>query len=192
MRFDFGDWTALQPGSDAAVYLPATPETVLWGRLPCAADAPVLEIDPGTVVTIDTVSHEGVLPEQGQDPVAFFGRHGVPRQLVLDDAVAVAGRMRHEEADGPHVVTGPIAVRGARPGDLLRIDVVGLEPRVPYGVISNRHGRGALPGEYPATAGAGERVRRGRGDRRRARRPAAAFAPTRMRWPASRSRRSSG
>jgi acetamidase/formamidase len=152
VRFDFGDWTALQPGSDASVYLPATPETVLWGRLPCAADAAVLEVDPGTVVTIDTVSHEGVLPEQGQDPIAFFARHGVPPELVLDDAIAVAGRMRHDAADGPHVVTGPIAVRGARPGDLLRIDVVALEPRVPYGVISNRHGRGALPGEYPAGA----------------------------------------
>ncbi|MBK0296144.1 hypothetical protein IAE22_28195, partial [Bacillus sp. S34] len=31
----------------------------------------------GTEVTIDTVSHEGVLPDQGSDPVAFFGRHGV-------------------------------------------------------------------------------------------------------------------
>ncbi|HEV7623725.1 MAG TPA: acetamidase/formamidase family protein [Amnibacterium sp.] len=151
MRFDFSDWTALQPGSDASTYLPATPDTVLWGRLPCAADRAVLSVDQGTVVTVDTVSHEGVLPEQGQDPVAFFARHGVPRELVLEDAIAVAGRLHHDPADGPHVVTGPVGVRGARPGDLLRIDVLELEPRVPYGVISNRHGRGALPGEYPAT-----------------------------------------
>ncbi|MCU1472492.1 acetamidase/formamidase family protein [Amnibacterium sp.] len=151
MRFDFSDWTALQPGSDASTYLAATPETVLWGRLPCAADRAVMTVASGTVVTVDTVSHEGVLPEQGQDPVAYFARHGVPRELVLDDAVAVASRMHHDPADGPHVVTGPIGVEGARPGDLLRIDVVELEPRVPYGVISNRHGRGALPGEYPAT-----------------------------------------
>jgi acetamidase/formamidase len=27
--------------------------------------------------------------------------------------------------------------------------VLRLDPRVPYGVISNRHGKGALPGEYP-------------------------------------------
>jgi len=151
VRFDFGDWTALQPGSDAAVYLPATPETVLWGRLPCATDTAVLAVESGAVVTIDTVSHEGVLPDQGQDPVAFFGRSGVPPELVLADAVAIASGMAHRDADGPHVVTGPIAVRGAEPGDLLRIDVLELEPRVPYGVISNRHGRGALPGEYPAT-----------------------------------------
>jgi acetamidase/formamidase len=152
VQFDFADWEAVQPGSDAPVYLPATPETVRWGRLFCAADAPVLTVEPGTAVTVDTVSHEGVLPDQGQDPVAFFGRHGVPEALVLQDAVALAARGTRRAEDGPHLVVGPIAVTGARPGDLLRIDVLSLEPRVPYGVISNRHGRGALPGEYPQGA----------------------------------------
>ena len=46
------------------------------------------------------------------------------------------------------MVTGPIEVRGAEPGELLAIDVLETIPRVPYGVISNRHGRGALPGEF--------------------------------------------
>lgn len=149
MRFDPSRWTAVQPGSDADAYLPSTPETVLWGRLPCGTDRAVIEIASGDVLTIDTLSHEGLLPEQGQDPAAFFAREGVPRVLVLDDAVRIAAECERHPDDGPHVVTGPIAVRGARPGDLLRIDVLGLEPRVPYGVISNRHGRGALPGEYP-------------------------------------------
>ena len=153
MRFDLSQWTAVQPGSDAAIYLPATPETVLWGRLPCGADEPVMAVASGTVVTIDTLSHEGLLPDQGQDPAAFFAREGVPRELVLDDAVRIAAECVREEADGPHVVTGPIAVHGAEPGDLVRIEVLGLEPRVPYGVVSNRHGRGALPGEYPQVTG---------------------------------------
>lgn len=149
MRFDLSGWTAVQPGSDAETYLPSTPETVLWGRLPCSTDVPVLSVAPGAVVTIDTLSHEGLLPDQGQDPIAFFAREGVPPQLVLEDLVRIAAECRKGEADGPHVVTGPIAVHGAQPGDLLRIDVLRLEPRVPYGVVSNRHGRGALPGEYP-------------------------------------------
>ena len=42
-----------------------------------------------------------------------------------------------------------MAVTGARPGDLLAITLLETAPRVPYGVVSNRHGRGALPGEYP-------------------------------------------
>jgi acetamidase/formamidase len=35
------------------------------------------------------------------------------------------------------------------PGDLLKVTVLETLPRVPYGIVSNRHGRGALPGEYP-------------------------------------------
>ncbi|GAA4628248.1 acetamidase/formamidase family protein [Cellulomonas oligotrophica] len=142
----------LDPGTGpvrAATYLPSTPDHVLWGRLPCAADAPVLTVDPGTEVTVDTLSHEGLLEDQGRDPRAFFGAHGLTH--VLADAVALAAsdHPRTPGVDGPHVVTGPIAVRGARPGDVLAITVLETLPRVPYGVISNRHGRGALPGEMP-------------------------------------------
>ena len=148
---------ALQPNSGAiraATYLPADPAAVYWGRLPCAADAPVLTISAGTEVTIDTLSHEGILEDQGSDPVAFFGGFGVPRSRVLDDAVELtATRSRDPDTDGPHVVTGPILVEGAEVGDLLKVTVLEAVPRVPYGVISNRHGRGALPGEYPEGPG---------------------------------------
>lgn len=131
-------------------YLPATPRTVLWGRLPCAADAAVLEIASGETVTFDTVSHEGILDDQGKDPGAYFAAHGVPREQVLDDAVEIAASvLRDPVADGPHVVVGPVHVTGAHPGDLLKITVETLVPRVPYGVISNRHGKGALVGELP-------------------------------------------
>jgi len=34
-------------------------------------------------------------------------------------------------------------------GDLLAVTIMETLPRVPYGVISNRHGKGALPGEFP-------------------------------------------
>ena len=148
---------ALQPNSGAiraATYLPADPAAVFWGRLPCATDAPVLSVAAGTEVTIDTLSHEGILEDQGSDPVAFFGGFGVPRAQVLDDAIALtATRSRNPETDGPHVVTGPILVEGAEVGDLLKVTVLEAVPRVPYGVISNRHGRGALPGEYPEGPG---------------------------------------
>jgi acetamidase/formamidase len=144
----------LQPGAGpirSATYLPADPAAVLWGRLPCEADAAVLTIDPGTEVTIDTISHEGIHEDQGRDPVAFFARFGVPAERVLTDAVALAASdyARDPAVDGPHVVTGPIRITGAHPGDLLKITVVETLPRVPYGIVSNRHGRGALPGEYP-------------------------------------------
>jgi len=145
--------SVLQPGVGPIPgdhYVRATPDTVLWGRLPCAADAPVLEIAPGETVTFDTVSHEGILEDQGRDPRAYFASHGVPADAVLEDAIEIAASVdRDLLADGPHVVVGPVHVRGARPGDLLKITVEKLVPRVPYGVISNRHGKGALVGELP-------------------------------------------
>ncbi|MDO9397625.1 MAG: acetamidase/formamidase family protein [Herbiconiux sp.] len=147
---------ALQPGAGeirATEYLPATRGNVLWGRLPCAIDRAVLEIDPGAEVTIDTISHEGLLEDQGRDPLAYFAAQGVDAALVLQDAIALAASDYPRRAsDGPHVVTGPIAVRGAQPGDLLKMTVLETSPRVPYGVISNRHGKGALVGELPEAA----------------------------------------
>ncbi|UER54375.1 acetamidase [Kineosporiaceae bacterium SCSIO 59966] len=142
----------LQPGSGpihAGTYLPASPDAVLWGRLPCAADPPVITVAAGAEITVDTVSHEGILEDQGRDPLAYFGRHGVAE--VLQDAVALAKSDDPHRfgIDGPHVVSRPIAVEGARVGDLLAVTLLDATPRVPYGIISNRHGRGALPGEYP-------------------------------------------
>ena len=143
----------LQPGRgriNSDRYLPVTPQTSRWGWWPDRAAEPVMAVDDGAVVTVDTLSHEGIMEDQGRDPVGFFGAHGVERPDVLDDAVTMAAEADHRYGiDGAHVVTGPIEVRGAEPGDLLRVDVLGLAMRVPYGVTSNRHGLGALPGEMP-------------------------------------------
>jgi acetamidase/formamidase len=150
----------LQPGKgpiDGDVYLPSRPDQVLWGYLPRTTDAPVARVRSGRTITIDTVSHEGLLEDQGRDPVAWFGSKGVPREQVLTDAVAVAkGYSRHTrnfDADGPHVITGPVYVEGARPGDVLKIEPLSALPRVPYGVISSRHGKGALSVSFATAAG---------------------------------------
>jgi acetamidase/formamidase len=110
-----------------------------------------MSVPPGSEVVLDLLSHEGILEDQGRDPLSFFGRQGVSSELVLDEAVALAAsdHLHDPGVDGPHVVTRPIRVEGAEPGDLVKITLVDATPRVPYGVISNRHGRGALPGEYP-------------------------------------------
>jgi acetamidase/formamidase len=152
-----GEPSILQAGRGPTTgrYIQSTPDTVRWGYLPNRDSAAVATIPSGSVVTVDTVSHEGILEDQGRDPVHYFAGHGIPEGKVLDDARAIAASaVPHDfAADGPHIVTGPIAVQGAQPGDVLRIDIVGLVPRAPYGVISNRHGKGALPGEYPKGPG---------------------------------------
>ena len=140
----------LQPGTGRirGTYVPSTPSTVSWGKLPNRDTEPVAVVSSGAVVTVDALSHEGVLEDQGRDPRGYFGGFGVKPRDVLRDAVGVAAHAVHD-GPGPHVVTGPIAVRGARPGDVLKVEVLDLRLRVPYGVISNRHGKGALPGELP-------------------------------------------
>ena len=156
------DFKVLQPLGDkpmklkdGSYYVPTTPETVRWGSLPNAAAKPLLTVPSGSVVTIDCVSHEGILEDQGKDPVKFFGQHGVKPEQVLKDAQAIAGsKLEHDFAkDGPHVITGPVAIEGAKAGDVLMVEMLALRPRVPYGVISNRHGKGALPGEFPENKG---------------------------------------
>ena len=49
----------------------------------------------GAVVTIDTLSHEGILEDQGRDPTAFFGTRGVDPRDVLADAVEMARDVTH-------------------------------------------------------------------------------------------------
>ena len=123
-------------------YLRSTLETVRWGTLPGEDSVPAATIESGAMVTIDTISHEGILEDQGRDPVAYFGQYGIAREKVLKDAAALAASQR-DRSGGPCVVTGPIAVRGAEPGDILQVEVLGLVPRAPYGVVSNRHTGGS-------------------------------------------------
>lgn len=144
----------LQAGRDhrsAGHYLWCTPENVCWGTLPTPNTARVLAVDSGATVTFDTVSQEGLMEDQGRDPVTYFGRHGVERADVLDDAVELAASdlRKPEPPKAPHIVLGPVDVRGAEPGDWLRVDFLDLRPRVPYGVVSSRHQRGALPDRLP-------------------------------------------
>ena len=159
---------ALQPGVGrrTGAYIRSTPDTVLWGYLPNASSKPVRTVRSGSLITFDGVSHEGMLEDQGRNPLEYFTDHGVSERDVLRDQQAIArSNMEHDfYGAGPHIVTGPVHVAGAEPGDVLKVDVVGLVPRVPYGVVSNRHGKGtlswtgvhgedrtALPGQFPQT-----------------------------------------
>ncbi|HJO36504.1 MAG TPA: acetamidase, partial [Gammaproteobacteria bacterium] len=61
-----------QPGPmpadpSAGFYVPALPATIRWGHLPNRGAQPVLSVPSGSIVTFDTVSHEGVLEDQGRD-----------------------------------------------------------------------------------------------------------------------------
>jgi acetamidase/formamidase len=145
------DIKPLQPGQGTRtgdVYLSSQPDQVLWGYVPNVHTSPVTRMRSGQTITIDAVSHEGILEDQGRNPVEFYGRYGVAANGVLDDAKVIAAEYnrtpRDFVKDGPHVVTGPVFVEGAEPGDVLKIETLEAIPRVPYGVVSSRHAKGAL------------------------------------------------
>ncbi|HEV2953857.1 MAG TPA: acetamidase/formamidase family protein [Candidatus Dormibacteraeota bacterium] len=135
-------------------YLPSTLDNISWGWLPTTDSRPVLTVQPGSIVTFDCVSQEGIMEDQGRSPEAFFAEYGVPAGAVMKDAALIARDHPEREAGaGPHILTGPVAVAGARPGDVLAVRVLKLTPRAPYGLISSRHGFGSLVGEMPEGSG---------------------------------------
>ena len=156
------DFTVLKQMSDKPIqlntgtykgnyYVPSTLDTITWGYLPNRDAKPVMSVASGSTVTFDTVSHEGLLEDQGRDAEKYFKSKGVKDAFILDEAKKITNSgLEHDfHKDGPHIVTGPIEIKGAQPGDILKVEVISVEPRVPYGVISNRHGKGALAGEFP-------------------------------------------
>lgn len=96
----------------------ATPETVNWGFFDKSQD-PVCRIESGDIVRLETISHHA-----GDAP-----------DYMMDDGV----RKIYDEIDkddrgpGVHIVTGPIHIEGAEPGDVLECRILNLEPRLPYG-----------------------------------------------------------
>jgi len=103
---------------------------------------PVLTIASGDTVEIDTVSHGGL---NNADPVTFFGKAGIAPGGVLKDAIDIAKTPAPEKGFGVHVLTGPIAIKDAQPGDMLEIRILKVTPRVPYGINTAGDG-GTAPG----------------------------------------------
>ena len=83
----WGDIPVLQPQGDQVTksrnsnhyYIPSTTDTINWGYLPNRNSQPVLTVRSGATVTFDTVSHEGILEDQGRNPVAYFQQHGIDK-----------------------------------------------------------------------------------------------------------------
>jgi len=125
----------------------STPQTVSWGHLP-GGRQPVARVRPGQTVSIDTVSHQGV--NNGMDPLKFFAAGGVSANEVLADALDIYHKADHPKDSGAHVLTGPIYVETAEPGDLLEVRMVDFKFRVPYGVNNSAKGTGVLPDVHTA------------------------------------------
>lgn len=113
--------------------LHASPKSVHWGFFD-ASLPPVLRVDSGDQVTVHTVSGEPPDLPEAQD-------------MILPELRAI-----HEEVEkgaGPHIITGPIWVRGAEPEDVLEVQIEDIELRQDWGWNLILPLLGTLPEDFP-------------------------------------------
>jgi acetamidase/formamidase len=104
--------------------LEATPATVAYGYYWSAA-TPALRIQSGDIIDVDTLltntpaglERAGVKPEKIQDSL---------KRIVAD----VTGERR---GPGGHILTGPVFVDGAEPGDALEVKILSIDFALDYG-----------------------------------------------------------
>jgi acetamidase/formamidase len=126
--------------ADAAEYtLMPSPQTVHVGHF-SAALKPVLTINSGDIVTIETVS--------GPSSAEIESSGVVPPSTIPDYARSIEREVK-DRGPGPHILTGPVFVNGAEPGDVLELRILDIDLAVPYGFNTQRPYTGALPDEFP-------------------------------------------
>ncbi len=113
-------------------YLKSNPQTCHWGYFD-AKQAPVMTIASGDEITIETISGK----QDTMPPAGFI----VPPELLEVHA-------KTPQIIGPHILTGPVAVAGAMPGDVLEVEILDVELRQDWGYNSIRPLAGTLPDDF--------------------------------------------
>jgi acetamidase/formamidase len=136
-------------------HLQSTPGNLHWGGFPIGWK-PGVTMRSGETVRVDALSQQG-FTNPGVDPRDYFGAFGVPPEEILPDGQAFWETLPEREATGRryggHVLTGPIYVEGAEPGDTLAVEILELETRVPYGFNNTAPTGGVMAEDYPGWRG---------------------------------------
>jgi acetamidase/formamidase len=118
--------------------LKPTPKTVAWGYYDAKA-APVLRVKSGDTVEIQTLITNS--PKRLEDA-------GVPPEQVEQSLRDITDQVK-DKGPGGHILTGPIFIEGAEPGDVLEVRVLAIKLAIPYAYNGFGAGRGFLPDDYP-------------------------------------------
>ena len=119
----------------------ATPETVVWGSYNAQAK-PALTVHSGDTVVMQTLSTCGAPARLESLGVA---KADIP-QYVRDiyDKFPTS-----EKGPGGHILTGPVAIEEAQPGDVLEVRIQKVQIDVPWACNAFGAGRGFLPNDFP-------------------------------------------
>lgn len=130
---------AIAAGQTSPITLLATPSTVAWGYYSAKAK-PVLTVHSGDTVRVQTLSTCG------------------PDDRLIEEGVAASEippynapiyRDVTDKGPGGHILTGPIEIAEAEPGDVLEIQIQKIDIDVPWACNGFGAGRGFLPNDYP-------------------------------------------
>jgi acetamidase/formamidase len=104
--------------------LEATPATVAYGYY--WSDArPVLRIDSGDIIDVDTLL---------TNTPAGLAKAGVPDDKIQASLKTIVAEVTGDRrGPGGHILTGPVYVEGAEPGDVLEVKILSIDLPIDYG-----------------------------------------------------------
>jgi acetamidase/formamidase len=132
-------FAAFAAGQAAPITLPATPSTVVWGYYSAKAK-PVLTVQSGDTVRIQTLSTCGPTEQQEEEGVAASDIPSYNADIY---------REVKDKGPGGHILTGPVDIAEAEPGDVLEVQILKIDIDVPFACNGFGAGRGFLPNDYP-------------------------------------------
>lgn len=115
--------------------LRVSPQTVHWGYFSKAV-APSLTVRSGDRVTIETLTHHAnddyermIAGDPGAESVFAWTREH--KAISRRGAGPTTGTFQYGEGEGVgvHLLTGPVAIEGAEPGDVLEVRILDVRPR---------------------------------------------------------------
>ncbi|HXN24318.1 MAG TPA: acetamidase/formamidase family protein [Candidatus Dormibacteraeota bacterium] len=135
----FGCLLSAQQAKESATYtLKATPKTIAWGYYDASAP-PVLRIKSGDTVEIHTLITSS--PKRLEDA-------GVAPQQIEQSLRDIYKEVTNK-GPGGHILTGPIYIENAEPGDVLEVRILAIRLAIPYAYNGFGPGRGFLPEDFP-------------------------------------------
>jgi acetamidase/formamidase len=98
---------------------------------------PALVINSGDSIDVETYT-------------GFYIHDKAPPEFLTPEFLEICQHLPPERkvGPGPHLLTGPIYVREAEPGDVLEVTLEAISPRLPVGFNAIRSGWGALPQQF--------------------------------------------
>src|ERR1700745_1939809 len=130
--------SAQQPSPKPQYSLRATPKTIAWGYYD-ASTPPVLRVKSGDSVEIQTLITSSPKRLEGA---------GVPASQGEQSLGDIYDQVK-DKGPGGHILTGPIYIEDAQPGDVLEVRILAIRLAIPYAYNGFGPGRGFLPEDYP-------------------------------------------